>query len=170
MHPRGGQNGCVPRGTPLATGHRSAYADERGLIHRASPARRCASMRVCTGTGEPALRIVSWQDGSVADRMAVNDDASERHAASRARRRARRAVAFDVRSLSHPWKELLMHAPTVSVEAESRPQHGVDALSRAVLAGFVASLTMLLMFLVAYNLARLLSAAPAPTWTPLERT
>lgn len=62
-----------------------------------------------------------------------------------------------------------MHAPTVSVEAESRPQHGVDSLSRAIVAGFVASLTMLLMFLVAYNLARLLGAAPSPTWTPLER-
>ena len=63
-----------------------------------------------------------------------------------------------------------MHAPTVPVEAESRSQHGVDALSRAVLAGFVASLTMLLTFLVAYNLARLLSVAPTPTWPALERT
>lgn len=63
-----------------------------------------------------------------------------------------------------------MDAPTVPVEAESRPQHGVDALFRAVIAGFVASLTMLLMFLVGYNLAHLLSTAPTPTWPALERT
>jgi hypothetical protein len=63
-----------------------------------------------------------------------------------------------------------MHAPTVSVEAESS-SHGssIDALSRATLAGFIASLTMLFSFLVAYNLARLLSAVPILAWPTLER-
>lgn len=70
-----------------------------------------------------------------------------------------------------------MHAPAVSHEVEAhppstepRPLSTADALARAVLAGFTASLTMLLTFLVAYNLARLLSAAPIPTWPGLERT
>jgi hypothetical protein len=62
-----------------------------------------------------------------------------------------------------------MHAPTVSAEAHTRTHSRGDSLSRAVLAGFAASLTMLLMFLVAYNLARLLSAAPIPSWPVLVR-
>jgi hypothetical protein len=63
-----------------------------------------------------------------------------------------------------------MHAPAVSHDVETRPLSTADSLARAVLAGFTASLTMLLTFLVAYNLARLLSAAPIPTWPGLERT
>jgi hypothetical protein len=62
-----------------------------------------------------------------------------------------------------------MHAPTASIETQPRARTSTDSLSRAVLAGFAASLTMLLMFLVAYNLARLLSAAPTPAWPNLER-
>jgi hypothetical protein len=63
-----------------------------------------------------------------------------------------------------------MHAPTASLEAEARPHSLTDTLARAILAGFVASLTMLLVFLVAYNLARLLSVTPTPSWPALVRT
>ena len=63
-----------------------------------------------------------------------------------------------------------MHAPTASIEAHPHARTGADSLSRAVLAGFAASLTMLLVFLVAFNVARLLSAAPSPAWPALERT
>jgi hypothetical protein len=62
-----------------------------------------------------------------------------------------------------------MHAPTASIESQPRPRTGTDSLSRAILAGFSASLTMLLLFLVAYNLARLLSVAPILAWPELER-
>ena len=62
-----------------------------------------------------------------------------------------------------------MHAPTASLEHQPHARTGADALSRAVLAGFAASLTMLLVFLVAFNVARLLSAAPIPAWPALER-
>jgi hypothetical protein len=62
-----------------------------------------------------------------------------------------------------------MHAPTASLDARTRPRSTTDALSRAVLAGFSASLTMLLLFLVAFSLARLLSATPTPEWPALER-
>jgi hypothetical protein len=62
-----------------------------------------------------------------------------------------------------------MHAPTASIEAQPRARTGTDALARAVLAGFAASLTMLLVFLVAFNVARLLSATPIPSWPQLER-
>jgi hypothetical protein len=62
-----------------------------------------------------------------------------------------------------------MHASAVAVEERSQPRTSTDALAHAVLAGFVASLTLLLLFLVAYNLARLLSAAPTPTWPVVER-
>jgi hypothetical protein len=62
-----------------------------------------------------------------------------------------------------------MHAPTVAADSQTRHRTGTASLARAILAGFAASLTMLLMFLVAYNLARLLSAAPSPTWPALER-
>jgi hypothetical protein len=62
-----------------------------------------------------------------------------------------------------------MHAPTASTEPQPRPRTGADSLSRAVLAGFSASLAMLLLFLVAYNVARLLSAAPILAWPELER-
>ena len=63
----------------------------------------------------------------------------------------------------------MMHAPTVSLEAQPHARTGADSLSRAILAGFAASLTMLLVFLVAFNLARLLSASPVPAWPVLER-
>jgi hypothetical protein len=63
-----------------------------------------------------------------------------------------------------------MHAPTASIEAQPHVRTGTDALSRAVLAGFAASLTMLLTFLVAFNLARLLRVAPLLAWPTLERT
>ncbi len=53
-----------------------------------------------------------------------------------------------------------MHAPTASTDVQPHTRTSTDSLSRAILAGFAASLTMLLTFLVAYNLARLLSAAP----------
>jgi hypothetical protein len=62
-----------------------------------------------------------------------------------------------------------MHAPFVVTQADVRPRTYGDALARAILAGFAASLAMLLLFLVAYNVARLLSAAPIPTWPALER-
>ena len=62
-----------------------------------------------------------------------------------------------------------MHAPTASLDDQTRARTTTDALSRAVLAGFSASLTMLLLFLVAFSLARLLSAAPPPEWPALER-
>jgi hypothetical protein len=62
-----------------------------------------------------------------------------------------------------------MHAPVASLDAPTRSRPTTDALSRAVLAGFSASLTMLLLFLVAFTLARLLSAAPTPEWPALER-
>jgi len=62
-----------------------------------------------------------------------------------------------------------MHAPTASFTAQSQARTSSDALSRAILAGFAASLTMLLMFVVAFNLALLLGAAPAPVWPALER-
>jgi hypothetical protein len=62
-----------------------------------------------------------------------------------------------------------MHASAVAVEKRSQPRSNTDALAHAVLAGFVASLTLLLLFLVAYNVARLLSAAPALTWPVVER-
>ena len=61
-----------------------------------------------------------------------------------------------------------MHAPTASIEAQPHARTSTDALSRAILAGFAASLTMLLLFLVAYNLARLLGAAPILTAPGLE--
>lgn len=63
-----------------------------------------------------------------------------------------------------------MHAPSASIEAQPHVRTGTDALSRAVLAGFAASLVMLLAFLVAFNLARLLSLTPSPAWPTLERT
>ena len=63
-----------------------------------------------------------------------------------------------------------MHAPTASIEAQPRTRTSTDALARAVLAGFAASLVMLLTFLVAFNVARLLSAVPVPSWPALERT
>lgn len=62
-----------------------------------------------------------------------------------------------------------MHAPTASLDAQKRPRSTTDALSRAILAGFSASLAMLLLFLVAFSLARLLSAAPTVEWPALER-
>jgi len=62
-----------------------------------------------------------------------------------------------------------MHAPAIALDHRSRPLTRSDAIARAVLAGFVASLTMLLLFLVAYNLARLLSATPIPTWPMIVR-
>src|SRR5215212_2892102 len=62
-----------------------------------------------------------------------------------------------------------MHAPAVPVEAPVGSRTTGYSLSRAILAGFAASLTMLLLFLVAYNLARLLSFAPIPSWPVLER-
>jgi hypothetical protein len=62
-----------------------------------------------------------------------------------------------------------MHAPTASSEDKTHPRTTTDSLSRAILAGFAASLAMLLLFLVAYNLARLLSAAPILAWPELER-
>jgi len=64
-----------------------------------------------------------------------------------------------------------MYAPAIALDDRSRPQTHSDAIARAVLAGFVASLTMLLMFLVAYNLARLVSLAPilaTPSGEPLR--
>lgn len=63
-----------------------------------------------------------------------------------------------------------MHAPAATSEEAVRPRTRTDSLSRAILAGFAASLMMLLTFLVAYNLARLASAAPllaAPALEPL---
>jgi hypothetical protein len=62
-----------------------------------------------------------------------------------------------------------MHAPTASLEVPPHARTSTDSLSRAILAGFAASLSMLLMFLVAFNVARLLSAAPVPEWPALER-
>ena len=62
-----------------------------------------------------------------------------------------------------------MHAPTASIDVQPHVRTSSDSLSRAILAGFAASLTMLLAFLVAYNVARLLSAAPIPAWPELER-
>lgn len=62
-----------------------------------------------------------------------------------------------------------MHAPTASIENQPHARTNSDSLSRAILAGFAASLTMLLVFLVAFNVARLLSAAPIPAWPALER-
>ena len=64
-----------------------------------------------------------------------------------------------------------MHAPTVTPATDGtavRPRAASDALPRAVLAGFAASLIMLLMFLVAYNLARLLAVSPTLTAQPIE--
>jgi hypothetical protein len=64
-----------------------------------------------------------------------------------------------------------MHAPSAPAEAPTHVQSGGDSLARAILAGFAASLTMLLTFLVAYNLARLLSVTPtlsAPAAEPLR--
>ena len=63
-----------------------------------------------------------------------------------------------------------MHAPTASFEVQPHARTSTDSLSRAVLAGFAASLTMLLVFVVAFNAARLLSAAPSPEWPALERS
>jgi hypothetical protein len=62
-----------------------------------------------------------------------------------------------------------MHAPSVLTQADVRPRTTGDTLARAILAGFAASLAMLLLFLVAYNVARVLSAAPTPAWPVLER-
>src|SRR5215218_9362953 len=57
-----------------------------------------------------------------------------------------------------PGRSRLMHAPTISIEDQTHARTSTDALSRVVLAGFAASLAMLLTFLVMYNVARLLSA------------
>jgi hypothetical protein len=53
-----------------------------------------------------------------------------------------------------------MQMPYIESESQSAPRIVTHRLSRAVLAGFVASLAMLFSFLLAYNLARLLSIAP----------
>ena len=52
-----------------------------------------------------------------------------------------------------------MHALTVTSHTDARHRTLSERLSRAILAGFAASVSMLLLFLVAYNLARLLSIA-----------
>lgn len=62
-----------------------------------------------------------------------------------------------------------MHAPTVAVAEQTPHRIGHHLLSRAVLAGFAASLTMLLLFLVAYNLSVLLASVPSPQWPVLVR-
>ncbi len=54
-----------------------------------------------------------------------------------------------------------MHAPSIEPRIGLRHHTGTARLARAILAGFTATLVMLLLFLVAYNLARLLSLAPA---------
>src|SRR5215212_2325661 len=68
-----------------------------------------------------------------------------------------------------PGRSRLMHAPTLSREDQTHARTSTDALSRVVLAGFAASLAMLLTFLVMYNVARLLGATPTPGWPELER-
>jgi hypothetical protein len=62
-----------------------------------------------------------------------------------------------------------MRAPTAVPDSTVAVRTVRDSLARAILAGFAASLTMLLLFLVAFNLARLLSAAEIPAWPGLER-
>jgi hypothetical protein len=62
-----------------------------------------------------------------------------------------------------------MHAPTISIADQAHTRTRTDALSRAVLAGFAASLAMLLTFLLVYNVARLLSVTPTLEWPVLER-
>lgn len=54
-----------------------------------------------------------------------------------------------------------MHAPSVETQVGLDHHASTARLSRAILAGFVATLAMLFLFLVAYNLARLLTLAPA---------
>jgi hypothetical protein len=62
-----------------------------------------------------------------------------------------------------------MHAPIVVADSHVTTRTGRDSLARAILAGFAAGLSMLLLFLVAFNLARLLSTAQIPSWPGLER-
>lgn len=62
-----------------------------------------------------------------------------------------------------------MHAPIAVSDSHVVERTNRDALARAVLAGFAAGLTMLLLFLVAFNLARLLTAAQIPALPGLER-
>ena len=64
-----------------------------------------------------------------------------------------------------------MHASTPVSGGRAPVRAGGDSLARAILAGFAASLTMLLLFLVAYNLARLLASSPllAPDALALPR-
>ena len=47
-----------------------------------------------------------------------------------------------------------MRAPTAVPDSTVAVRTARDSLARAILAGFAASLTMLLLFLVAFNLAR----------------
>jgi len=54
-----------------------------------------------------------------------------------------------------------MHAPLAESEVRVPAHVGTARLARAILAGFTATLVMVLLFLVAYNLARLLTLAPA---------
>jgi hypothetical protein len=51
-----------------------------------------------------------------------------------------------------------MHAPTAT-DTRSAARSSRDSLARAILAGFAAGLTMLLLFLVAFNLARVLAGS-----------
>jgi hypothetical protein len=53
-----------------------------------------------------------------------------------------------------------MHAPSIETRIDLDHHTGTARLARAILAGFVATLSMLFLFLVAYNLARLLTIAP----------
>jgi len=54
-----------------------------------------------------------------------------------------------------------MRAPSIEPRIGLRHHTGTARLARAILAGFAATLAMLFLFLVAYNLARLLTAAPS---------
>ena len=58
-----------------------------------------------------------------------------------------------------------MHAPSIEPRIGLDHHTGTARLAPAILAGFAATLTMLFLFLVAYNLSRLLARAPifAPT-------
>lgn len=52
-----------------------------------------------------------------------------------------------------------MHAPLAAADSHPDGRTRRDSLARAILAGFAAGLTMLLLFLVAFNLARLLASS-----------
>src|SRR6266542_3588652 len=54
-----------------------------------------------------------------------------------------------------------MHAPSIEAQIGTHHHTSTARLARAILAGFAATLLMLFLFLVAYNLARLLSIAPS---------